>query len=691
MVLVEPRSPCTLHGFTRWGGTIPMPRNNKNKNKNNKKKAPGQSTPKVKVLTGKGAYSFSDVAKAAKSAVQNALKSESTRSMIATGAGNLAERFVPGSRGSAAALAKFLLNKVSGTGDYTVGGAPKTNSLFKQNKAGEMVEGNALSIPKMHTSGNSIRVSHREYVMDILAPADGQQFNPMVFTINPGDPAVFPWLSNIAQLFEQYKFHGLVFEFVSTTSPYNQSPSMGYVMMAAQYNVLQAPFQSPIELENSTDSIMARPDHCIMYGLECQKQSYNYYYVRNNRNVVVDPATYDFADVTLATKGLPSSYVPGSTIGQLWISFDIELVQPIYELPAGGSCLLAGNPGNVTTTGNFLAPFDYNLGNQPCALNFNGRFTPVSLNGSGKPLFSTNTYTDANGYTQSRLIVELANMEKGNGVLVQLTVTAQHVVPTASNPPATIMTPGVNGNYGATVTIQRTPSFQLSNLVNCGLLQYSPYQSIVENQINSEFTNVRGHVAGSTSVATTVQASTSSTRGLISYTYTWYVGITGSNPGFVIQPNSNYNLDNIMVVGPVTTGEKYSTVLNMTLIKNTDVDSDILFVPYRTPTGVLPTAPKANYLNSMVMNRSFTQTYSQERATIRDDRALLHLLAEKHGLSLREVFPSRFSQKETGSVCDFARTDDVLPQEESYVTEDYERVKPDVPAKRRSLSFSSSF
>lgn len=656
-----------------------MPRKNKQSNKGSK---PKQPTQKLRVLSGKGAYSIKDVAKAAKTAVQTALKSESTRNMIADKAGMLADRFIPGSRGSASSLAKLLLNKVSGNGDYTVGGAPRSNSLFKQNKAGQMVEGNALSIPKMHTSGNSIRISHREYVMDILAPDDGQQFNPLVFTVNPGDSSVFPWLSNIAQLFEQYKFHGLVFEFVSTTSPYNQSPSMGYVMMAAQYNVLQAPFQSPIELENSTDSIMARPDHCIMYGIECQQQSYNYYYVRNNRNVVVDPATYDFVDVTLATKGLPTTYVPGSTIGQLWISFDIELVQPIYELPAGGSCMLAGNPANHVTIGNFLAPFDTTLGNSACSLNFNGRFTPVSLNGSGKPLFSTNTFVDANGVTQTRLIVEMANMEKGNGVLVQLTINSYHPVPTQTAPTAVTMTPGVSGVYGNSVTIQRTPSFLATGFVNCNILTYSPYQTVAESRLNSEITNVRGYVAGTTSVATAVQAVTSSQSGLISYTYTWYIGVTGSNPGFIIQPNSNYNADNIVYVGPTTSSGNYNATINMTLIKDTSTTGDITYVPYRTPAGVIPTQPRDNYLNSMAMNRTFFQTHAQDESRLRDDRALLHLLAERHGLSLVDTRPGMRTS---------ASLEEPPVEVESPVEDDYERAKLEIPAKRRSLSFSTSF
>jgi len=659
-----------------------MPR----KNKQTKTKQPGNQKPKVKVLAGSGAYSIKDMASMAKNAVKTALKNKDTRSMIINGAGSLADRMVPGSKNTAKGLAQFLLNKVSGSGAYAIGGTPTSNSLFKQKPTGEMASGNALSIPKMHTDGNSIRVSHREYVMDILAPDNGQEFNPMVFTVNPGDSTIFPWLSNLAQLFEQYKFHGLVFEFVSTTSPYNQTPAMGYVMFAAQYNVLQAPFQSPIELENSTDSIMARPDHCLMYGVECATQSYNYYYVRNNRNIVIDPATYDFVDITLATKGLPSSYTPGSVLGQLWISFDIELVQPIYELPAGGSCLLAGNPIN-NSVGNFLSPFEYPTGLGRSSINFNGRFTPVSLNGSGKPLFSVRSMTDSGSTRQTVLIVELANMEAGNGILVQLTITGKVVVPTATIPPGVPVTAGVQPAYGTAVQIKSTPSFTISGNVNCSLANYDPYSLALPQALNGEITSVR--TTGLSAQTVNAQSVTTNTNGFISYTYTWYVTVSGSNPGFEIMPSSPYNNNTSIVIGG-TGANQYTTQVNMTLIKNTSSSGTPTYVPYTVPAGVAPASVKPNYSNSMLMNRTFTQRHQAEAMDHDDERALLRLLASRHGLTLSD-------HKNMGidsTVCahDTGMDSLVLPTHVADSDDEDFKVPPPAEHQRtRSLSFSSRF
>lgn len=609
-----------------------MPRNNK-QNKQMavmaKKRKGGKG--KVKVVNGSGAYSFKDMGGAIKSAVQGALKNKSTRSMLINGAGSLADRFVPGSKNAAAGLAKLLLNKVSGSGAYMMGGHPRVNSLFKNGDSGKMASGNALSIPKMHDSGNSIRVSHREYIMDILAPSDGEQFNPMVFSVNPGDPAVFPYLSGMAQLFEQYKFHGLVFEFVSTTSPYNSSPAMGYVMAAAQYNVLQAPFQSPIELENSTDSIMARPDNCIMYGVECATQSYNYYYVENNRNVVIDPATYNFMNFTLATKGLPATYLPGSVLGQLWVSFDIELLQPLYELPAGGSCILAANPLNTTSTTNFLAAFK-STGGHTNSLNYNGRFTPYALNGSGKPLISTSDFNDGS-HTQTRLVVELGNMESGNGVLVQLTTQCDHITTTTTSPTPVAISASTANTFGNSVTLQENLSFQITGMVNCELQNFDPYMTLVTNVHNNMKTLVRGKSTVAPFSCEVQQTVTSSGNNRVQVTFSWYVVMTGSNPGFMISPATLWS-DRIPVKLGTTTS---NWNLNMTLIKDTNAIGTPTFIPYYVAAGTPPTTHNPTQSNSMAFHRTFSQKYAVREAQERDDRTLLKMLCDKHGISISSI------------------------------------------------------
>lgn len=640
--------------------------------KNTQKKKGGKKMNKnnTGVAKGSGAYSMKDIASMAKGAVKQALSNKATRSMLINGAGAISDHFIPGSRNTTQGLAKFLLNKVSGTGDYALGGTPVSNSLFKQKRDGSgLAEGNALSIPKMHTSGNSVRVSHREYVMDITAPANGALFNPMVYTVNPGDSSIFPWLSSLAILFEQYKFHGLVFEFVSTTSSYNQTPAMGYVMFAATYNVLQAPFQNAIELENSTDSVMARPDHCIMYGVECQTQSFNYYNVKNSRNVVIDPATYNFVDVTLATQGLPTSYTPGSVIGQLWISFDVELVQPIYQLPKIGTVLLAGNPAN-NQVGNFLGPFESNIGSAPTQLNFNGRFTPLSLNGNSKPLFSTLSYNDGGGTRQTRLVVNMANLELGNGVLVQLTVNG--VI--AGNSSTTLVSGTPSGSLGVVQTLRTNPAIAISGLVNCVASTYDPFTSTIPVNLNQQTHQSACSTTLSPNITVVVQSSTFASNGRLSYTFTFYVTATGPSPAFIIDPGNAYSANNVMTIG----ASGYTTQLNMTLIRDTTASGTPVFVPLSIPVGVVPVATTVNQLPSMSMGRSATVERYQVDLEHHNERELLIALATKHGLLLD---PSQ----EQARIFTTTEPDIVMDSSE----DEFDQVLPRrAPGLSRSLSFS---
>lgn len=95
-----------------------------------------------------------------------------------------------------------LLKHVAGIGDYTV----NYNTILKPD-----------SVPQF--SGNrTFVVSHREYIQDIVSSSSAGAFKIDSFLINPGDPATFPWLSNLAQNFEEYRIHGMIFQFKTTSA-----------------------------------------------------------------------------------------------------------------------------------------------------------------------------------------------------------------------------------------------------------------------------------------------------------------------------------------------------------------------------------------------------------------------------------------------------------------------------------------
>lgn len=203
------------------------------------------------------------------------------------------------------------LSKLIGSGDY-YGNDTRSNSLFGS-------KGDAYASFK--TDGNrSIRIKHREFLQDIISP--GTTFNLESYPINPGLPFSFPYLANIAQNFEEYRVRGLVFEYVATATPYSTTSNMGSVVMSMEYNTANPDYTSKSQMENSEYAISAPPYKNMVYGVECDRNAQNMYYVRTNTSVLPGPLT-DLGNFFIATNS-----VQAGTIGELWVTYDIEFMRP---------------------------------------------------------------------------------------------------------------------------------------------------------------------------------------------------------------------------------------------------------------------------------------------------------------------------------------------------------------------------
>lgn len=603
-----------------------MPRKNKNK----QNKGGGKKQAQVMKVSGKGAYgldTMKSIGGKIKQMAKAALKSERVQNGIMSGAGTLAERLIPGSGQSAKTVAKLLLNRINGSGDYETGGDPTVNSLFKMNKQGEMTGGNALTIPKFDSSSNGVHVAHREYVMDFIAPDNPDQFNIMNLVINPGDATVFPWLSNIAVDFQQYRFLGLVIEFISTTSPYNTSPAMGFIAMSAQYNVLQEPYGSMIELENSSESIFCRPDRCIMYGVECKKQSYNMYYIRNPASVVIDPATYDFASIYIATQGLPATFTPGSVLGQIWISYHLELIEPIYTLPYGGSFLVTATAtaqDSISAT-DFLFPL---MPENIAYINYTGRFTPKSLDGTSQPILSAaqglytvnTTYGGVTDPNATIVYFRPYNLAAGQGMLCTLTIQF----------PANGSTQAIQ-SFTGNKYLCMTPAISIVELIDCQVLPWDDGAFLTDVPASSLLCS---NLASTSLVPTTSLSIKATSTFLGCYTISWYVAVTGAYPSFSFAAMSDqYNLAGNPLYGAYgfsSIAQQVTTSFSAVAIKYTDTAGLPKYVPYTVPAVVAPSRTPTRLQGSM----SFHDQHIADGRKAAEEKRLLSELIRKHGLSI---------------------------------------------------------
>jgi hypothetical protein len=287
-----------------------------NKSKQNTKKQqpkiPRRSTTK---LVGSGAYDLSSLMSTLKKQVAPMVK-PMVKSALENGGGMIGSLTnIPGASDIGKKLGSRI-SKLVGSGDYSASDPPAYNSLFPRSR----------DFPSFGSTSGSTRIKHREYISDIFTGSTAGTFNNLSLPVNPGLTFVFPYLSQIAANYEKYKFHGLVFEYIATTSPYNSSSAMGSVILSTQFNSSVTPYTNKAQMENSENAISDRFDKSIVFGIECAQQATNEYYCRSG--VTVQPIQLtDLCQFQIATQ--PASTFPtNSTIGELWVTYDIEFLGP---------------------------------------------------------------------------------------------------------------------------------------------------------------------------------------------------------------------------------------------------------------------------------------------------------------------------------------------------------------------------
>lgn len=181
--------------------------------------------------------------------------------------------------------------------------------------------------------GSDIVLSHREFVVDIKSSIN---FTKQKFMLNPGNPVLFPWLNQIAMLYEEYEFLGVVFEFKSTsaTAVGTTSSAMGSVVMATDYDCEDNNFYDKRTMEAAEYATSGQPFQSFIHPIECDPK----------RNVIaklfIQPGVTDIVDLpgdprfsmhgvtTVATIG---QQIDGTSIGELWVSYHVRLSRPILE------------------------------------------------------------------------------------------------------------------------------------------------------------------------------------------------------------------------------------------------------------------------------------------------------------------------------------------------------------------------
>jgi len=247
---------------------------------------------------------------------------------------------------------------IFGSGDYTIGG-------------GESILTNGKELPVFGSGPYQNVVCHREYLKDITTGASNT-FSLESFTLNPGLAATFPWLSTIAQNYEQYRVLGCVFEFKSTSADALNSTNtaLGQVIMATEYNPAAPAYTTKAQMENSMFAQSAKPSVSMLHGIECdvRQTPVSQLFVRTGAVPSgQDNRWYDLANFQIATNGFQGSNV---VIGELWVTYIVEFYKPQIPATFGGytDSLHVRRSGVATTSIGFGSVGVFNIGSMTASL-----------------------------------------------------------------------------------------------------------------------------------------------------------------------------------------------------------------------------------------------------------------------------------------------------------------------------------
>jgi hypothetical protein len=280
------------------------------------------------------------------------------------------------------------LPSIFGSGDYKM----SQNSLWSASG----------QVPFMHSSSESVVIRHREYITDVSMV--GPSFAQTNFDINPGLAFPFPYLSNIAINFQEYKFRGLVFEYKTTSSTAlttATNTAMGKVMMAIQYRSDAAPFVNTQQLLNTMWSVDSVPSQSCLLPVECapRENPFAIQYIREG-DAPGDLKMYDLGQFTLATAGGQTGQ--NNVVGELWVSYEVELLKPVVTTP-------------------FLAAFQRSMGGWSNAVP-NGTSATNYVNNLGITIDGNNIYIPAGTVGK----YEISYRYEGNNVAFQAYPSLSH-------------------------------------------------------------------------------------------------------------------------------------------------------------------------------------------------------------------------------------------------------------------------
>jgi hypothetical protein len=250
--------------------------------------------------------------------------------------------------------------------------------------------------------------SHREFLSNVIVTGSAgtsSAFQLMSFPLNPGLMGSFPFLSQIAQNFVMYEFHGLIFEYKPTSGESGASNnSLGKVIMATSYDPDSPNFVNSVQMENYDYAQSTKPSCGQLHGVETanHQQFANMTYIRTGASSR-DKIFTDIGTFQIATEGVPLGTSTSVIIGELWVTYRVKLSRAnIYGsylcLNSGtdvhfGSTYSGGSWIGSATTAELPSQWNASSFTNPASSTTSQLFAPKTSNTIGCVVKGTGTTT----------------------------------------------------------------------------------------------------------------------------------------------------------------------------------------------------------------------------------------------------------------------------------------------------------
>jgi len=151
----------------------------------------------------------------------------------------------------------------------------------------------------------------------------------------------------VAQNYQEYQFHGLIFEFRPLITDFVTNGAPGVVVMATNYNADVTNYTTKQQMENSEFAVSVKPTTGLMHGIECARAQtvLPKAYIRTGAVPAgQDLRLYDLGNFQMATQANPLQ-----DLGELWVTYCVEFSKPILPVDVGGDMDSAWVYRNITT------------------------------------------------------------------------------------------------------------------------------------------------------------------------------------------------------------------------------------------------------------------------------------------------------------------------------------------------------